>query len=127
MPPHPLDFVVEQQEDLLAWADLFEDDGLKKHALAIQVLYHENRWPSKYPGGTGVKWHPTRYHHRLSRHHLNLKAYAFYNPDQTCYARRYPTRTLAFLDLACHMAHAFTEESLLRRLTILLDRQGKPT
>lgn len=92
-------FQVKEPEDLLIWADLFEDSGFPDHGKVLRWLHANNRWPALVKKGESIcRWYPWRRIHHPARAQLEPSLCGFVRGT-----RYYPNYTLAFLDLINHM------------------------
>lgn len=108
----PWDFKVQKKEDLLIWADLWEDHGRQDFGCTLRTLWERDRWPGKE--GVSRCWYlvcPSSWaeYPNIRRRRSSLCGPDFGVPHWSTKTtiRRYPSEEAAFLDLlVCKMIRA---------------------
>lgn len=100
----PWDFDVQKREDLLIWADLWEDHGAPRQGNSLRLLHAEKRWPRREKGAycwsimRESVWslYATVRNRKCS---IPAELYGVPHSRRATVTRRYPSLRTAFMDL----------------------------
>ncbi len=105
-----IEFQVERPEDLLVWADLWEDEGLPRHGQVLRELHEANRWPQHL---TEVgwfwmwSWWTTPAERKKRRASIDSDEWGIVGRNRHYYA----SLSLAFLELVLHRVEKEKKEA----------------
>lgn len=96
-----LDPPIERPDDLLLWADAFEDYGLADHAEAARTAHAKGLWPRRYKGA--FYWDVFWDGETSLGSYVAGSRYGLPTAQLADSRRGHATIAMAFLDLVLHM------------------------